>query len=204
MAANHNYAGIAAWFIKTKAKCSTFEEYLAFLDDDRWAYTVGNNGLYREKQIGSRTPNVRVAQVTGAIDASGALITHKNGAIVRDMRREIDVWLYSTKILTFHPDGTFEAKDGGFNTPTTISRLHQFGPPDWHFGYCRGELKCSYAPMMGRLPRGHRLAEQYFGLPCRQGLRYRVYPRLPVDPLVRRRRIIRHLDREDSDGVRAS
>jgi hypothetical protein len=52
----------------------------------------------------------------------------------------IAVCLYNTDIITYYPDGTFIAKNGGFNTPTTSTRCNQFGPKNWCFFHENGEL----------------------------------------------------------------
>jgi hypothetical protein len=45
----------------------------------------------------------------------------------------IAICLYETDIITYYPDGTFVADNGGFNTPTTSTRCNQFGPEGWCF-----------------------------------------------------------------------
>jgi hypothetical protein len=45
----------------------------------------------------------------------------------------VATWLYETDIITYYPDGTFVADNGGFNTPTTSTRCNQFGPEGWCF-----------------------------------------------------------------------
>ena len=52
----------------------------------------------------------------------------------------IAVCLYNTDIITYYPDGTFVADNGGFNTPTTSTRCNQFGPKEWYFFHEKGQL----------------------------------------------------------------
>lgn len=58
-----------------------------------------------------------------------------NVTVVRLSRNSIGIRLYSTFILTYYSDGTFEGDDGNgvFATPTTAERCNQFGPRGWHF-----------------------------------------------------------------------
>jgi hypothetical protein len=44
-----------------------------------------------------------------------------------------EIILYRTPIVRYYPDGTFSVDNGGFNTPTTSSRVSQF-TPDWFTG----------------------------------------------------------------------
>jgi len=52
----------------------------------------------------------------------------------------IAVCLYATDIITYYPDGTFIADNGGFSTPTTSTRCNQFGPKGWRFFHEKGSL----------------------------------------------------------------
>lgn len=66
----------------------------------------------------------------------------KIGANVVVVRRgeAVAVRLYDTDIVTYYPDGTFEADNGGFRTPTTSNRLNQFGPRGWNFSHEKKQL----------------------------------------------------------------
>ena len=57
-----------------------------------------------------------------------------------DPYRTIDVVLYRTTILRYRNDGKFWADNGGWNTPTTTTRLNMLGPEGWFFGHERGKL----------------------------------------------------------------
>lgn len=59
----------------------------------------------------------------------------------------IAIRLYDTDIVTYYADGTFEADNGGWNTPTTTSRLNQFGPHGWFFGHGKKKLFGRGQPM---------------------------------------------------------
>lgn len=77
-----------------------------------------------------------------------------NVTVVRLSRTAIGIRLYSTFVITYYKDGTFEADDGNgvFATQTTASRCSQFGPKGRNFyihnkrlgsrGYqmCKGKL----------------------------------------------------------------
>lgn len=52
----------------------------------------------------------------------------------------IAIRLYNTDILVYHSDGTFEADNGGYNTPTTSGRCNQFGPRNYHFSHAKKKL----------------------------------------------------------------
>jgi hypothetical protein len=43
----------------------------------------------------------------------------------------IAVVLYDTEIIRYYPDGTFSVDNGGYNTPTSASRVTQFTPPPY-------------------------------------------------------------------------
>lgn len=62
-----------------------------------------------------------------------------NVTIVRRSPSSIAVRLYQTNIITYHADGTFEADNGGYATPTTSTRCNQFGPRGYYF--CHGKYK---------------------------------------------------------------
>jgi hypothetical protein len=49
--------------------------------------------------------------------------------------KSVAIRLYNTDIITYHNDGTFEADNGGFNTPTTSTRCNQFGPEGFSFAH---------------------------------------------------------------------
>lgn len=83
-----------------------------------------------------------------------------NVTVVRLSRTSIGIRLYSTFILTYHSDGTFEGDNcnGAFATPTTSSRCNQFGPKGYFFGHRNRKL---YAR----------------GLLMKKGLRYKIEER---------------------------
>lgn len=58
----------------------------------------------------------------------------------RSNPRSIAVQLYDTKIIIYHHDGTWQADNGGFNTPTTSARCSQFSPRDYFFYHHKGKL----------------------------------------------------------------
>ncbi len=55
--------------------------------------------------------------------------------------KSIAIKLYGTDIIIYHSNGTFEADNGGFNTPTTSTRCNQFGPKDWTFFHHKKKLR---------------------------------------------------------------
>lgn len=63
-----------------------------------------------------------------------------NVTVVRRSRTAIAIRLYQTDIITYHKDGTFEADNGGWNTPTTANRCSQFGPRGWRFYHHKKKL----------------------------------------------------------------
>ncbi len=123
MKANHNWAGLAAWNLKSKAECHTYEEYEKFL------------GPRNNRGIAS---NVEVVRYSFPVTNSVAVVL---GAI--------GIKLYQTVILMYFSDHTFSADNGGYDTPTTIYRLHRFGPVGVSFYhknrklYCMGRGLCS-------------------------------------------------------------
>lgn len=48
--------------------------------------------------------------------------------------------LYSTEIVRYYADGTFSVCNGGYNTPTTSSRISQFTPPGFYVWHDRKKL----------------------------------------------------------------
>ncbi len=113
LGANHFNAGIPAnHFIKAKAEIHSFNDCLVFMD----------NGRAVEKDLGSN--------VTVRLDARDHGGRPEAYAVV----------LYLTPIVIYHADGTWEADNGGYNTPTTSTRLNQFGPRGFHFSHERQKL----------------------------------------------------------------
>ncbi len=112
MAATHAYAGIPATRF-IRAKAGC-RSYQEYKD---WLAESGTQ--YRWAQIAA---NVTVTYV-----------------------REYDaiaVNLYYTRVLIFLADGRFSADHGGHLTPTTVTRLNQFGPPGVRFWRHRRRLWC--------------------------------------------------------------
>ena len=103
----HCYAGIASRPINTKAEIRSYADAYKFL------------GGEKEKKLGSNLL-VHVVKWT----SGGARIPFS-----------IAIKLYGTDIITYHGDNTFEANNGGFNTPTTSSRCNQFCPKGWRFAH---------------------------------------------------------------------
>jgi hypothetical protein len=52
----------------------------------------------------------------------------------RLMAGYIAIVLYQTEIVRYYPDGTFSVDNGGYNTPTTRTRIMQF-TPSWFWCY---------------------------------------------------------------------
>lgn len=48
--------------------------------------------------------------------------------------------LYDTEIVRYYRDGTFSVDNGGYNTPTTSTRVNQFTPDAWSFWHHDGVL----------------------------------------------------------------
>ncbi len=76
--------------------------------------------------------------------------------------------LYETAIVIYHDDGTFEADNGGWNTPTTSARATQFGPLGWYFCHSHKKL-CVWRPACASL-NGPDI-DTPGGIICRPGLR---------------------------------
>ena len=74
----------------------------------------------------------------------GKLLIHRLSGVPGD---GIAVRLYDTDILIYYQDGTFEADNGGWNTPTTTARLNYFAPPGWFFGHGNKKLYGNGRPM---------------------------------------------------------
>jgi len=113
--ATHNNAGIPAnSFIKAKAEIHCFADALAFVQKQQ---TWGENLL-------PLASNVVVY-----------VVKRRRGKPV-----SIAVRLYDTDIITYHANGTWEADNGGFFTPTTSTRCNQFGPYGFHFSHVNKKL----------------------------------------------------------------
>lgn len=50
------------------------------------------------------------------------------------------VVLYGTEIVTYYPSETFSVRNGGFNTPTTRTRVTQFTPDGYVFFHEKKKL----------------------------------------------------------------
>ena len=70
-----------------------------------------------------------------------------NMKVCRRGPHAIAIRLYDTDIITYYSDDTFEANNGGWNTPTTSTRLNLFGPAGWHFGHHKKRLQGNGKPM---------------------------------------------------------
>lgn len=116
MKANHNWAGLAAWNFKSKAECHTYEEYEKFLGtrDER---KIASNATVKRYSWPLANPHYTVLGSVG-------------------------IKLYETVILMYFSDGTFSADNGGYDTPTTIYRLHRFGPVGASFYHKDRKLYC--------------------------------------------------------------
>lgn len=155
--ANHAYAGIAAFYLKrVKIVAGCYDDYLAFLLKHFSQKTL-DNYPYTNIQIAS---NLHLCYWKGT--------------------QAIGIRLYGTVILTYHPDNTFEAHDGGFKTPTTKSRISQFGPAGYHFYFSDYVLKGVHW-------------ETGIGGPMGPETRYPVFPTLPIKRFGRRTRRVRRL-----------
>lgn len=67
----------------------------------------------------------------GSAESSKQLAS--NVSVERDLEDNLHVVLYATRIVTYYPDETFSVRNGGFNTPTTSSRVSQFTPDGYVF-----------------------------------------------------------------------
>ena len=108
--ASHIYAGIPAGSF-IKAKAEIHSYQEA-------ADFLGDES---ERELAS---NVRVLRLPKALD--GALC--------------IGIQLYNTIVLRYYSDGTFVADNGGHNTPTTRTRVAQFGPKGWNWWHKKKQL----------------------------------------------------------------
>lgn len=122
MPSTHDYAGIAAFQIRTKrnAEIKSFAQALDFLR------TESGNTLFRvgyEEVLALRSENLRL-RVLAVEPSIGPLGTPT----------EIGVVLYDTVIVTYRNDETFTTNSGGYLTPTTTSRMGQFTPEWTWFG----------------------------------------------------------------------
>jgi len=128
----HINAGIPAnSFIKAKAEIGSYEDCEAFLDNKN------------ERKVAS---NVTIRKVRPHFGGDGPH-RYDNGTecVYCGEPKSLDrpsfaVKLYGTDIIIYHPDGTFEFDNGGFNTPTTATRACQFGPTGWRFGHHKKKL----------------------------------------------------------------
>ena len=105
-------------------------------------------------------------EITCYADANKFIGTEREKKLASNMRIlrpgvfSIYVVLYNTAILVYYPDETFEADNGGWNTPTTVNRLDQFGPKAWYFfhnkkllwGWARGSRQEEQVCTGRRLP----------------------------------------------------
>lgn len=97
---------------------------------------------WKNEPIRSTHPNAGIAAL-GNIKSKAEINSYKSAneflgdqnqkivaANVNVIRKDngIAIRLYNTDIVTYYPDETFEADNGGFNTPTTSNRCTQFGP----------------------------------------------------------------------------
>lgn len=155
--ANHPYAGIAAFFLKrVKVVADCYEGYLDYL---LTKFTQKTLDRYLDTEV-----NI----------ASNVHLHY------RSIDRSIRIRLYSTHILIYYPDNTFCAGDGGFHTPTTKSRMCQFGPTKYNFYYK------DYVLHGVHWPTG-------IGGPMNWETRYPVFPSLPIKRFGRRTRRVRAL-----------
>jgi hypothetical protein len=116
--ATHIYSGISANNrVKSKAEIHSFEDAAAFVAAENERHCVRE---YRYRLAS----NVTVCPILS-----------NDGKVVA-----IAIRLYQTNIITYFPDGTFEADNGGYNTPTTSSRCNQFGPKGWFFYHKQKKL----------------------------------------------------------------
>jgi hypothetical protein len=53
--------------------------------------------------------------------------------------------LYRTEIVRYYPDGMFSVDNGGFNTPTTASRVTQFTPQGYDAYHAKHRMMLSGA-----------------------------------------------------------
>jgi hypothetical protein len=133
----HLYAGIAANMpIKSEADIKSYADCVAFMGDER------------EKQVAS---NVRIRRVQSHFGGNGPHRYDDSdktccycGEPKHLNRPSYAVVLYDTKIIIYHPDGMFEADNGGFDTPTTSQRASQFGPEGFSFWHDNKNLVANH------------------------------------------------------------
>ena len=110
-ATTHQYAGIAAWRVKLAAEIHSYADALAFLE-----------------ARGSRSEKL----------AANMYVTA--GGPAEDPYKQIWIILYRTTVLCYRRDGKFWADNGGWNTPTTSTRLNMVAPRGWFFSHERKRL----------------------------------------------------------------
>ncbi len=107
----HNNAGIAAGFLRVRRdrELKDWDQVLAFVSE----FGDGAN-------VSDGTDKVKV---------------HVRSRGEKGHPTSIAVRLYNTDIVTYYSDWTAECDNGGFDTPTTFSRLNQFGPRGYWFNH---------------------------------------------------------------------
>lgn len=155
--ATHQYAGIAAKYLtRVKIEAHCYEDYLDFMLK-HYTQTVLDRHACTNITIASN-----VDLWYWSVD------------------RSIGICLYSTIILIYYADNTFDANDGGFRTPTTKSRISQFGPKAYHFYYSDNQLRGSDW-------------RTGIGGPMGREILYPVFPSLPIKRFGQRTRRVRKL-----------
>lgn len=125
-ATNHQYAGVAAWRVKLAAEIHSYADALAFLGgEDAVDMRIG-----REKKLAASMTVLRMYD-----DPEG--------------RKRIAIRLYSTNILVYREDEMFFADNGGYNTPTTSTRLNMVAPRGWFFSHHKKKLIGNFGAAMG-------------------------------------------------------
>jgi hypothetical protein len=125
----HDYAGIVAnnpiKTIKLAEDVTSYDKAVLAYDRILWAIHQGKLGSHRRRRVASATSwqdvmiasNVWLRRVLS--EAPG-------------IEPYMAIVLYDTEIVRYYPDGTFSVDNGGFNTPTTSSRITQFTPDGFH------------------------------------------------------------------------
>lgn len=131
MSATHHASGIAAgnpvallWDARIDSYDSAYELYYRIVN-------AVHDGKVSEKRLvyGNGTPQ---AIITRSTKGNVRLVEHREHTSLADYMAII---LFDTEIVRYYQDGTFSVDNGGYNTPTTSTRVNQFTPRDcvfWH------------------------------------------------------------------------
>lgn len=125
----HSEAGIPAnMFVKLfrDMPCTNWDEALAII-----------NAIYLSPHTTHDRYTARGVVITK--DARGNISLQRTSAEEED-GDWIDVILYDTPIVRYYQDGSFSVDNGGFNTPTTSTRISQFTPHGYHAYHANKKL----------------------------------------------------------------